>query len=215
MTDSTDGIGWRQRPTGFLASIVAVVLIVVLVGGIALGYEIERNRVTKHHPAKTAAVTPTQRTPQAIRIVGSVTSTTPNVISITLKAGATRQIEVRKGTVVVRAGSGTTRDIVANERVVYVSAASSTTATAVIVLPKTARLGSLVSIADSTTMTLPVSKTKVVKITTTGSTVDTVSPATLADVAKGSKVLVQAVQTKTGVLVATEIIVLPGDSAFR
>jgi hypothetical protein len=53
------------------------------------------------------------------------------------------------------------------------------------------------------------------EVTITGATVDKVLPATLADVTKGSKVLVQAVRTKTGVLVATEIIVLPGNSAFQ
>ncbi len=64
-------------------------------------------------------------------------------------------------------------------------------------------------------MSLQASKAKVVKVTITGATVDKVLPATLADVTKGSKVLVQAIRTKTGVLVATEIIVLPGNSAFQ
>jgi hypothetical protein len=190
-------------PPLFLASVAGVIVIVVLVGGIALGYEIEKNRV-KTHRAKTAGVaTATKGAPRVIRIIGAVTATTLNVISVTLKLGATRRIVVAKGTVVVRAGSGTASDIVANERVVYV------------VLPKTARLGALVSTADSTTMSLQASKAKVVKVTITGATVDKVSPATLADVTKGSKVLVQAIRTKTGVLVATEIIVLPGNSAFQ
>ncbi len=119
-------------PPLFLASVAAVIVIVVLVGGIALGYEIEKNRV-KTHRAKTAGVaTATKGAPRVIRIIGAVTATTPNVISVTLKLGATRRIVVAKGTVVVRAGSGTASDIVANERVVYV------------VLPKTARPGALV-----------------------------------------------------------------------
>jgi hypothetical protein len=215
MSDSTDGIGWRQRPTGFLASIVAVVVIVVLVGGIALGYEIEKSRVKTHRAKSAGVTTPTKSAPRVTRIIGAVTASTPNVISITLKSGAKRNVTMAKGTVVVRAGSGTASDISANERVVYVSAGSPTKVAAVIVLPKTARLGSLVSTANATTMSVEVSKAKVVKITTTGATVDKVSPATLADVTKGSKVLVQIVRTKTGVLVATEIIVLPGNSAFQ
>jgi hypothetical protein len=189
-------------------------VIVVLVGGMALGYEIEKSRVKNHTATPAAAPTPTTSTPQAARLVGSVSATTPNVITITLHSGATRRIALAKGTVVVRAGAGNASDITPNERVVYATGGASTKATAVIVLPTTARLGSLVSATDSTTMSVK-TFTKVTKITTTGATVNKVSPATLADITKGAKVLVQTVPTKTGAHVATEIIVLPPNSTFQ
>lgn len=214
MSDATSDAGWRERPTGLLVSVAAFVVIVVLVGGMALGYEIEKSRVKKKTSTPTAVTTPSTGTPQAARAVGSVTAASPNVITIMLHSGAIRRIALAKGTVVARAGSGTASDIATNERVVYATGGSSTTATAVIVLPSTARLGALVSATDSTTMSVKVF-TKVVKITTTGATVNKVSPATLADVTKGAKVLVQTVPTKTGVHVATEIIVLPANSAFQ
>ena len=214
MSDATSDTGWRERPTGLLVSVAAFVVIVVLVGGMALGYEIEKSRVKKKTSTPTTVTTPSTGTLPAARAVGSVLATSPNVITIMLHSGATRRIALAKGTVVVRAGSGTASDIATNERVVYATGGSSTTATAVIVLPSTARLGALVSATDSTTMSVKVF-TKVMKITTTGATVNKVSPATLADVTKGAKVLVQTVPTTTGVHVATEIIVLPANSAFQ
>jgi hypothetical protein len=215
MSDATSDTGWRERPTGLLVSVTAFVVIVVLVGGMALGYEIEKSRVKKRTTSTpTTVTTPSTGTLPAARAVGSVLATSPNVITIMLHSGATRRIALAKGTVVVRAGSGTASDITTNQRVVYAAGSSSTTATAVIVLPSTARLGALVSATDSTTMSVKVF-TKVMKITTTGATVNKVSPATLADVTKGAKVLVQTVPTTTGVHVATEIIVLPANSAFQ
>jgi hypothetical protein len=214
MSDATSDTGWRERPTGLLVSVTAFVVIVVLVGGMALGYEIEKSRVKKKTSTPTTVTTPSTGTLPAARAVGSVLATSPNVITIMLHSGATRRIALAKGTVVVRAGSGTASDIATNQRVVYATGSSSTTATAVIVLPSTARLGALVSATDSTTMSVKVF-TKVMKITTTGATVNKVSPATLADVTKGAKVLVQTVPTTTGVHVATEIIVLPANSAFQ
>jgi hypothetical protein len=214
MSDATGDTGWRERPTGLLVGVAAFVVIVVLVGGMALGYEIEKSRVKKKTSTPTTVTTPSTGTLQAARAVGSVTATSPNVITIMLHSGATRRIALAKGTVVVRAGSGTASDIATNERVVYATGGSSTKATAVIVLPSSARLGALVSATDSTAMSVKVF-TKVVKITTTGATVNKVSPATLADVTKGAKVLVQTVPTKAGVHVATEIIVLPANSAFQ
>jgi hypothetical protein len=214
MSDATSDTGWRERSTGLLVGIAAFVVIVVLMGGMALGYEIEKSRVKNHKTTPTAAPTPPTSTAQGARSIGSVTATTPNEITITLHTGATRRIALAKGTVVVRAGAGTASDITPNERVVYATAGSSTIATAVIVLPATARLGALVSATDSTTMSVKIF-TKVTKITTTGATVNKVSPATLADIAKGAKVLVQTVPTKTGAHIATEIIVLPANSTFQ
>jgi hypothetical protein len=209
MADSKSGTSWRQRSTGFLAGVSAVVLVVVLLGGMAIGYGIEKSRVK--HPKKTAAA----KTPAAkagpLRVVGTVSLKAAASITVTPAKGAIRTITLAKGTVVAKAGSGAASDIAANARVVFSGAAGSlTTANVVIVLPTTARIGSKVVSADATTMNLQ----NGTKITTTGATVNRVSAATIADVLKGSKVLVGAVLTKAGAVVATEIIVLPSNSTF-
>jgi hypothetical protein len=209
---STGGTGWRQRSTGFLTSIAAIVLIVVLLGGMAIGYEIEKSRVKSKSPAKITAKKPA--TQQRVRLVGTVSLKSANSISVTPTKGANRKIGTANGTIVVRAGAGAASDIAPNVRVVYTGADSFTKANAVIVLPKTALLGSLVTAADATTMSLKAG-TKTVKITTTGATVDKVAPATLADVVKGSKVLVAGRRTKAGGFVATEIILLAANSPFE
>jgi hypothetical protein len=212
MANSTSG-GWRQRSSGFLAGVAAVVLIVVLLAGMAIGYEIEKSRVKQ--PAKTTAAKQAPAKAVAVRVVGTVTLKAANSLTLKPAKGAARKIALAKGTVVVKAGAGAASDIAANARVVYSGAAGSfTKAKVVIVLPTTARIGTKVTAADGTTMSLQ-NGTKVTKITTTGATVNKASAATIADVVKGSKVMVGAVRTKAGVTVATEIIVLPSGSAFQ
>ena len=212
MANSRSGTGWRQRSTGFLASVAAIVLIVVLLGGMAIGYEIEKSRVKS--PATTGVKKKaSNKAATPIRVVGTVSVTSGTSISIKPTKGANRKFALLKGTVVVKAGTGAASDIAPNVKVVFDGAGSFTKAKAVIVLPKTARIGVLVSAADGSTMSLQ-NGSKVVKITTTGATVNKVSPATIADVAKGSKVMVAGVRTKVGAEVVTEIIILPSGSSF-
>jgi hypothetical protein len=188
------------------------VLVVVLVGGMAIGYEIEKSRVkttktTKTTPNKTATKLPP-------RVVGTVSLTSAKSISIKPAKGAVRKVAITKKTVVVKAGSGAASDIAPNVRVVYAGAGSIAKAKAVIVLPRTAHLGAMVTSADGSTMSLK-NGTKTTKITTTGATVDKVTPAKITDVVKGSKVMVATVRTKAGVVVATEIILLAANSPFQ
>jgi hypothetical protein len=212
MANSTSGTGWRRRSSGFLASVAAVVLIVVLLAGMAIGYEIEKSRVKS--PATTGVKKATAKTATPIRVVGTVTLTSATSISIKPTKGANRKFALLKGTIVAKAGAGATSDIAPNVKVVIDGAGSFTKAKAVIVLPKTARVGALVSAADGSTMSVQ-NGSKVVKITTTGATVNKVSPATIADVAKGSNVMLAGVRTKVGAEVVTEIIILPSGSPFQ
>ena len=211
MANSTSGTGWRRRSSGFLASVAAVVLIVVLLAGMAIGYEIEKSRVKS--PATTGVKKKASTKATPLRVVGTVTLTSATSIAIKPTKGANRKFALLKGTIVVKAGAGAASDIAANVKVVFDGAGSFSKAKAVIVLPKTARFGTLVSAADGSTMSLQTGS-KVVKITTTGATINKVSPATIADVVKGSKVMVGGVRTKVGAVVATEIIILPSGSAF-
>jgi hypothetical protein len=210
MAKSSSGTGWRQRSSGFLAGIAAVVLVVVLLGGMAIGYEIEKSRVKSTKPA--AAAKKRAANHAANRLVGTVSAVTPNVITVAPTKGAARKVTLEKATVVVKAGAGAASDIAVNSRVVF-SAASFTKAKVVIVLATTARIGTKVTAADATTMTL-LNAGKVAKLTITGATVNKTAPATVASVLKGSKVMVGATRTKTGQVIATEIVVLPSNSTF-
>jgi hypothetical protein len=213
MANSTSGTSWRQRSTGFLAGVAAVVLVVVLLGGMAIGYEIEKSRVKK--PAKTTAAAKKPATKAvAVRVVGTLNAKDATSITVTPTKGAARKITLAKGTVVVKAGSGAASDIAANSRVIYSGAAGSfTSAKVIIVLATTARIGTKVTTADGTSMSLQNGK-RVTKITTTGATVNKTAPATAADLVKGAKVMVGAVRTKAGAVIATEIVVLPSNSTF-
>jgi hypothetical protein len=55
----------------------------------------------------------------------------------------------------------------------------------------------------------------VLKITTTGSTVETVTPAKLSNLTKGTRVLVAVVRTKAGVYIAREVILVPSTGVFQ
>lgn len=214
MANSTSGTSWRQRSTGFLAGVAAVVLVVVLLGGMAIGYEIEKSRVKK--PAKTTAAAAKKPATKAVavRVVGTVNAKDATSITVTPTKGAARKITLASGTVVVKAGSGAASDIAANSRVIYSGAAGSfTSAKVIIVLATTARIGTKVTTADGTSMSLQNGK-KVTKITTTGATINKTAPATAADLVKGAKVMVGAVRTKAGAVIATEIVVLPSNSTF-
>jgi hypothetical protein len=214
MANSSSGTGWRQRSSGYLAGVAAVVLVIVLLGGMAIGYEIEKSRVK--HPAKTAAAKKAPaKAAVPVRVIGTVSVVTPNSITVTPTKGAARKISLAKGTVVVKAGSGAASDIAANSRVIFSGAAGSfTTAKVIIVLAATARIGTKVNSADATSMSLQ-NGNKVSKITTSGATVNKTAPATVADLVKGAKVMVGAVRTKAGALIATEIVVLPSNSTFQ
>lgn len=224
----SSGTGWRQKSNGFLASIAAVALIVVLLGGMAIGYEIEKGRVK---PATTTAAqrrTATLRAAAAkkakaakakkgkvvgFRVVGTVSKSATGSITVTPKKGAARKMSVAKSTVIEKSSSGAASDIATNHKVVFSGAGSLTKAKDVIILPKSSRMGVLISSADGTSMSLKNGK-KTTKVTTTGATVDTTSPGKIGDVPKGTKVMVSGVRTAAGVMTAVEIIVLPSGSAF-
>ena len=206
---STTGTGWRQRSTGFLASIAAIVLIVVLLGGMAIGYEIEKSRVKS--PAKIAAKKNNNAAKTPPRVVGTVSLTSAKSITVTAAKGASHKIAVTKATLIVKAGTGAASDIAPNVRVVFTGAGSFTKAKEVIVLPGNAPIGALVTAAGAGTMSFK----NGTKVTTAGATVDKVTPATIADVVKGSKVMVATVRTKAGLVVATQIILLAANSPFQ
>jgi hypothetical protein len=216
MANSTGGAGWRQKSTGFLATIAAVVLVVVLAGGMALGYAIEKNRVKSDKTTKTTTTkkkkTPAKTAGPVVHTKGTVDALSTVGISITPAKGAKENIAITKTTKFVKAGAGTLTDVAAKTRVLFVAKGSYTTASAVMVLPGAAKLGDMVSAADATSMSIgPAAKS--VKITITGAKVEKAATAKRSDVTKGVKVVVAAVRKGSG-LIATEILIVPNDSPF-
>jgi hypothetical protein len=214
MANSTGG-AWRQKSTGFLATIAAIVLVVVLAGGMALGYAIEKNRVKSDKTTKTTAKKKTPAKPAggpAVQTKGTVDAISTTGITITPAKGAKQDIAITKTTKIVKASSGTVSDIAAKTRVLFVAKGSYTTATAVMVLPGTARLGNTVAAADPNSMSIGTAK-KSAKITITGAKVEKAGAAKRTDIAKGTKVVVAATRKGKG-LIATEILIVPSDSPF-
>jgi hypothetical protein len=214
MANSTGG-AWRQKSTGFLASIAAIVLVVVLAGGMAIGYAIEKNRVKSD---KTTNTTAKKKTPAktgtgpAVHTKGTVDAVSTTGITVTPAKGAKQNIAITKTTKLVKASSGTLADIAAKTRVLFVAKGSFTTASAVIVLPGTGKLGDMVAAADANTMSVGTAA-KSAKITITGAKVEKAATAKRTDIAKGTKVVVAATRKGKG-LVATEILIVPNDSPF-
>jgi hypothetical protein len=214
MANSTGG-AWRQKSTGFLATIAAIVLVVVLAGGMALGYAIEKNRVKSDKTTNTTAKKKTSAkkpTAAPVRVDGTVDAITTTSMSVTSPKGAKQTVSITKTTQIVKVASGASSDIAAKTRVIFVLKGSYTTASAVIVLPGKSKLGDMVATADANTMSVGTAA-KSLKITISGAKVEKSAPAKRTDIAKGTKVVVGAVR-RGKTLVATEVVILPNDSPF-
>jgi hypothetical protein len=215
MAKSTTKVsGWRSRSTGFLAGVSAAVLIVVLIGGMALGYEIEKSRVK--HTTKSAQKRNAKAAKSAttnVLLGGTVTTNSGTTISFTSKAGAKHKVKISSTTVVVSTDSANESAISKSDRVL-IALAGFGKAKAVIVLPKSFRMGSTVVSAGAGSLSLEYGKSAV-KLTTTGATVATTTSAKISLIKKGNKVMVRATHNKkTGVYTGLEIIVLPSNSPF-
>ena len=218
MPSSTSRTGWRGQSTGVVAGVSAIALVVALIAGVGIGYKIEQSRtkddLARAKKAAAAAVGIGNTTSGAsVRLTGVVTAASAGSVTITVKAGGAKTVKVSGGTIVVKASAGSISDVATNTRIVVQGAGSLTVAKALIVLPKTARLGLLVSTvaADKTSLTVGAKKAKV---TIKGATVYRVANATLTDITKGTTVIVQAANANADPL-ATEIIVLPSGTSFQ
>ena len=228
MAESTGRVRWQDRPPAFLATVAAVVIVVVLAAGFGAGYLFEHNRTksdvdrlkkqlqTQQTAPKKTAATATEAKPG--RVVGTVTAVSASSITLKLKNGTTRKLATRKTTVVEQAATGTIGDVVAEARVVVegdpTAPKGSPKARAILVLPKNAHFGAIVQTTDSSTVSIKAG-TKVTKVTTSGATIDKVSTATYADIKTGTKVMLQGVKGPGGNIVASEIVLLPPDSTFQ
>ncbi len=209
MANSTGG-AWRQKSTGFLATIAAIVLVVVLAGGMALGYAIEKNRVKSDKTTKTTAKkkTPAKKpTAAPVRADGTVDAITTTSMTVTPPKGAKQTVSITKTTQIVKVASGAASDIAAKTRVSSSSLKGSyTTASRGHRVAGERRSSATWSpAADANTMSVGTAA-KSAKITIPGAKVEKSAPAKRTDIAKGTKVVVGAVR-RGRALVATEIVI--------
>jgi hypothetical protein len=144
---------------------------------------------------------------------GAVDAVAAGSVTIAPATGAKQKVTITKATKIVKLATGSVSDIAAKTRVLFATKNSFTQASAVVVLPASAKLGDSVAAADANTMSVGTA-TKSAKITITGAHVQKAVAATRTDITKGSKVVVGSVRNQGGTLVAAEILVLPNDSPF-
>ncbi len=206
MAESTFGDVIKRQSTTTLIGAIAVVLVVGLGAGFAIGYKVEQSRTKddvqkarENAVAKAAANSKTPAAATAVRLIGKVDATTADNVSITVSGKPSRKVAIRSATTFVKAVPGTAADIVKGSRIVWKPKQGSLTAAEeIIVLPAQAKLGILLTDAASGSMTYKTNKGKDFKVTTTGATIEKVENATKTDVAKGSTIIAQTRQTKDG-----------------
>jgi hypothetical protein len=219
VAESTFGDVVKRQSLTTLLGAVALVLVVGLGAGFAIGFKVEQSRTKDdlkkaRENATAKAAKNNNGSPAAVRLIGKVDATTAENVSIAVNGKPSRKVAIGSATTFVKAVPGSAADITKGSRIVYKAKKGSfTTAEEIIVLPAQAKLGILLTDAASGSMTFKNNKGKDVKVTTTGATVEKVENATKADVAKGSTIIAQSRQTNN-VLTATEIIVLPAGTKF-
>ncbi len=211
----------RQSMTTIIVA-VALVLVVGLGAGFAIGYKVEQSRtkddLQKARDAAKAKTGTNDKTPAGtaafVRLIGKVDAATADNLSVAVTGKPSRKFAVRSTTTFVKAVPGTTADIVKGSRIVWKpKKGSSNAADAIIVLPADAKIGVLITDATPDSLTYKTTTGKDFKVTTTGATINKVEKAAKTDVAKGSTIMAQTRQTK-GVLTGTEVILLPTDTKF-
>jgi hypothetical protein len=224
--ESKPGLGDRIKQMSGSALIVSavVILVVGLVVGVAAGYEIEHQRVkndvanAKKEAAKKG--TASSSTPQgtangpAVRLVGKVGTATPDAITLTVGGTTTKKFVTSSKTLVVKAAPGSAADIKPGTRVVWSAVPKEITqAQEIVVLPGSARLGSLVVSTAPDSMTIK-SNGNNITVSTKGATIENVTTAKTSDITTGDKLVAQTRQMNASTYSATEVIVLPSASKF-
>jgi hypothetical protein len=213
----------EDRSPRFLLGTIALGVVVSLLAGFAIGYKYEKSKGRKAAKAKVTKTTGTT-TPgkgagikQAPILIGAVLRPKaralviigPNKKAISVTVGARTRFAVAK--------AGKAANITVGSRVLFQAGANATTATEVLVLPKSALLGTPVTaVKAGTSMSLKTLKgpDQVIKIT--GAKVDLSGPGSRRSAAQKTRVIVKYFLIgKKQTASAVQIVVLPAGSAFR
>jgi hypothetical protein len=213
----------EDRSPRFLLGTIALGVVISLLAGFAIGYKYEKSRraPVKKGGGTTQTTKPPKNQPAAIKqaplLIGAVLNVKPKALVIIGPDKKAISITVGARTRFAVAKAGKLSNIVAGSRVVFqASANSTTTATEIVVLPKTALLGTPVTaVKPGTSMSLKSLKGPDLVIKTTGAKVDVTGPGTRRSAAKNSRVLVQYFKVGKKGNSAVQVVVVPKSSAFR
>ncbi len=212
----------EDRSPRFLLSTIALGVAISLLAGFAIGYKYEKS---KRQPAKKVTTTkttqPKSHAPQTLKqqplLIGAVMNVKPKALVV---IGPNKQpftINVAARTRFAVAKPGKAANIVVGSRVVWqASSKSATTATEIVVLPKSALLGTPVTaVTPGVSMSLKSLKGADQVIKTGGAKVDITGPGSRRSAAKKSRVLVQYFRVGAKSNSAVQVVVVPASSAFR
>ena len=205
-------------------AVLVAAIIAVLIGaqiGFVVGYKVEHDRTSSDvarlkraatDPPKTSTTKPKGAVAGGGgRRDGKVTAVAPGSITIKSRQGPTVTINLSSTTKVDKVVKGALSDITANRHVLVVPPGLE-----VLVLPQGNTQGRTVKSVSKTSLVLlpgnglPAATAKV----TTATVIDTLSPASAADVKVGDTIIALGKAAKTGPLAATEVIIIPATSKF-
>ena len=215
----------EDRSPRFLLGTIALGVVVALLAGFAIGYKYEKSKGHKAAKVKTTTTTKPKGgggTPPKLHdaplLTGAVFQVKPRQLVIVGANKKAVNVTVGPRTRFAVATRGTDSDIVVGERVVFqASATSATTATEILVLPKTALLGTpITAVVPGKSMTLKALKGTGTVVRTTGAKVDKSGPGKRRSAVKKSRVIVHYFLIgKNQTASAVQVVVLPAGSAFR
>lgn len=193
---------------------VLVVLVLAAVAGTIFVLDYHQARTNAKDKKNEVAL---QKAALGVQIVGTVRSVTPAAITIKLPGNRVRRLLLRADTLTENAKSGNVNDVAKGMRGFVRSVAGTPRVVReILVLPPTSRIGQPVLGVGFGLVWLSSNGRAGPKLTMVDAMVDHAVTATRADITVGTKVIVHAqnVGTKPVRTVATEIVLLPSNSAF-
>lgn len=213
----------EDRSPRFLLGTIALGVVVALIAGFLIGSKYENSRGNE-----TAKVAPTRTKPKTTKptikaaplLIGAVLNVKPRALVIVGTDKNATTVTIGPSTRFAVAKPATASSIVAGSKVVFQSSATGdTTATEIVVLPKTALLGTPVtSVKPGASMTLKTLKGAGQVIKTAGAKVIQTGPGTSRMAVQKSRVIVLYFLVTRGnkqTASAKQIVIVPASSSFR
>jgi hypothetical protein len=209
----------RRQPAWAIFGGMALILVVGLVAGMAIGWKIEQRRVksdvarikANHSNSADKTGGSGNAANKSVRVLGTVTAVSGNSLTVSVASGAARKLNLTSDSRVEEAVADSSTPLASGMRVVWTNQRpSKTKAAEIIVVPSAAKLGVTLTAASSTTMTYRTAKGDTV-VTTTGATKENATTATPAAIKVGQTVLMRV----QGLARVTDLIVLPAATTFQ
>jgi hypothetical protein len=203
----------EQRPKRAVMVTAVVAVIIGLVIGLGAGYKIEHDRVASDVKKLKSAGTTSTKTPKtgAAKVGGKVTTTGAASITLKVKAGADRSVNVSATTKYETATKATKADLAVGRHVFVIAPGSE-----VLILPAGSTLGRAITAVTGASFKLAAANGLpggTIKVSA-ATAFETVKPGAKTDVKVGGQALALGTSSKAGPVDATEIITLPATSKF-